>query len=74
MTQSGLTGEGSNRMLLDVYLENSDFPPLLPTQTIGRQGPVVSTTIKEQLYGACFVVLTKAAMAVRRLMTGRGVA
>lgn len=38
-------------LFLDVCLENSEFPPLLPTQTIGRQGPVVSLTIKEKLFG-----------------------
>lgn len=40
MTQPGLTGEAllrrflfPNRMFLDFYLENSEFPPLLPAQT-----------------------------------------
>lgn len=41
----------SDGMFLGVYLEDSEFPPLLPTQTIGRQGPVVSLTIKKRPYG-----------------------
>lgn len=68
LMQSGLTEESllwdffffvSGGMFLSVYLENFEFPPLLPTQTVGRLSPKVSTAVKDVFFMADVLLLLR---------------
>lgn len=63
-----------NGMFLDVYLENSKFPPMLPKQTNVGIGPVVSLTIEERLYGGVADVLYQGCDEGEEVHEGRGLA